>query len=97
MWKETPPAVCQARMLPIVCALAATQMKMAPAEAFAACTVNAAHVLGRADRKGRIEVGYDADLVLLDAPDWRHLAYHLGADLVAGVVCGGRVVSLESA
>jgi imidazolonepropionase len=53
--------------------------------------VNAAHVLGRADRCGRLARGYDADLVLLDAPDWRHLAYHLGGDLVAAVVRRGAV------
>jgi len=48
-------------------------------------------VLGRADRCGRLAPGYDADLVLLDAPDWRHLAYHLGADLVSAVVRRGAV------
>jgi imidazolonepropionase len=53
--------------------------------------VNAAHVLGRADRCGRLAPGYDADLVLHDAPDWRHLAYHLGADLVSAVVRRGAV------
>ena len=51
--------------------------------ALAACTVNAAHVLACADRKGRIAPGYDADLVLLEADDWRYLAYHLGGDVVA--------------
>ena len=63
----------------------------APAEALSACTVNAAHVLDRADRKGRIAPGYDADLVLLDAADWRYLAYHLGGDIVHTVVEGGAV------
>jgi imidazolonepropionase len=82
-------AFCES--LPLVCSLAATQLHLSPAEALAACTVNAAHVLGRADRLGRIAVGSAADLTLLDAPDWRHLAYHLGGELVAAVVTGGTV------
>jgi imidazolonepropionase len=80
-------AFCES--LPLVCSLACTQLRLAPAEALAACTVNAAHVLGRADRKGRLAPGYDADIVLLDAPDWRYLAYHLGGDIVAQVVGAG--------
>jgi imidazolonepropionase len=78
--------------LPLVCALAATQLKLTPAEALAACTVNAAHVLGRADSVGRLAPGYEAHCTLLDAPDWRHLAYHLGGDLVAAVLVGGEVI-----
>jgi imidazolonepropionase len=81
-------AFCES--LPLVCALAATQLKLSPAEALAACTVNAAHVLDRADRKGRLAPGYDADLVLLDAHDWRYLAYHLGGEVVSEVVLAGR-------
>jgi imidazolonepropionase len=72
-------AFCES--LPLVCSLACMQLKLSPSEALAACTVNAAHVLGRGDRKGRIAPGYDADLLLLDVPDWRYLAYHLGGDL----------------
>jgi imidazolonepropionase len=86
-------AFCES--LPLVCSLAATQLGLSPAEALSACTVNAAHVLGRADRKGRLAPGYDADLVLLDAPDWRYLAYHLGHEHVAGVVLGGRRAELR--
>jgi imidazolonepropionase len=82
-------AFCES--LPLVCSLACTQLHLTPAEALTACTVNAAHVLGRADRCGRLAPGYDADLVLLEAPDWRHLAYHLGGDLVATVIRGGAV------
>ena len=46
---------------------------------------------GLADRRGRSAPGQDADLVLLDAPDWRHLAYHLGGDLIATVIRRGAV------
>jgi imidazolonepropionase len=83
-------AFCES--LPIVCSLACTQLGLSPAEALAAVTVNAAHVLRRADRVGRLAPGFDADLVLLDAPDWRHLAYHLGGEVVCAVVQSGRLV-----
>ena len=84
-------AFCES--LPLVCSLAATQLRLSPAEALGACTVNAAHVLGRAGTKGRLAPGFDADVVLLDAPDWRYLAYHLGGDLVRAVIVGGEVAS----
>jgi imidazolonepropionase len=81
--------------LPLVCSLAATQLRLTPGEALGACTVNAAHVLRRADRVGRLAPGYAADLVLLDAPDWRYLAYHLGGEVVHTVIAGGEVVRLR--
>jgi imidazolonepropionase len=80
-------AFCES--LPIVCSLAATQLKLTPAQALSAVTVNAAHVLGRADRKGRLAPGYEADIVLLDAPDWRYLAYHLGGPVVSETLVAG--------
>jgi imidazolonepropionase len=86
-------AFCES--LPLVCSLAATQLKLSPAEALSACTVNAAHVLGRADRVGRVAPGYAADIVLLDAPDWRYLAYHLAGGIVAAVVVAGAPVELR--
>lgn len=82
-------AFCES--LPLVCSLAATQLQLAPEEALSACTVNAAHVLARAERKGRLAPGFDADIVLVAAEDWRHLAYHLGGPVVHSVVRGGRI------
>ena len=81
-------AFCES--LPVVCTLACTQLRLAPEEALAACTVNAAYVLGLRDR-GRLAAGLRADIVLLDAPDWRHLAYHLAGNVVHTVVREGRV------
>lgn len=77
--------------LPLVASLAATQLKLSPAETLSALTVNAAHVLGRAGDVGCLAPGYRADVVLVDAPDWRYLAYHLAGDLVHTVVRDGRV------
>ncbi len=81
-------AFCES--LPLVCSLACTQLGLSPGESLAACTVNAAHVLGRAGHKGRLAPGFDADVVLLEAPDWRYLAYHLGGQVVAGAIVAGR-------
>ena len=85
------PGSAFSESLQLACGLACTQLRLTPTEALAACTVNAAHVLRRADRKGRLTPGYDADVVLLDGPDWRYLAYHLGGADVAAVVKGGQV------
>jgi imidazolonepropionase len=88
-------AFCES--LPLVCSLAATQLGMSPEEALSACTVNAAHVLARADRKGQLVSGFDADVVLLAADDWRHLAYHLAGPVVHTVVAGGQIAWSRSA
>lgn len=81
-------AFCES--LAVVCTLACTQLGLTPEEALGACTVNAAHVLGLADR-GSLAPGLRGDVLLLDAPDWRHLAYHLAGDVVKTVVQAGRV------
>jgi imidazolonepropionase len=83
-------AFCES--LPLVAALACTKLHLGPAEALGACTVNAAHVLDRSDRVGRLAPGYLANAVLIDAPDWRYFAYHLGSDGIQVVLQGGRIV-----
>jgi imidazolonepropionase len=81
-------AYCQS--LPLVMSLACTLLGMSPAEALVASTLNPAWVLERHDRIGRLAAGYDGDVVLLEADDWRHVAYHLGGPVVAAVFKGGR-------
>jgi imidazolonepropionase len=82
-------AFCES--LPVAMTLACTQLGLGPEAALTASTVNAAHVLGRADRVGRIAPGFAADVVLLETTDWRHLAYHFAGDLVTCVVKDGAV------
>jgi imidazolonepropionase len=86
------PGSAYCESLPLVCSLGCTQLRLSPAEALGAVTVNAAHVVGRANNNGRLAGGFDANLVLLDAPDWRHLAYHIGGEIVSAVVQSGRAV-----
>ena len=77
--------------LPLVMNLACTRLGLSPAEALSACTANAAHVLG-VDDVGRLAPGCRADVLVLDAPDWRYLAYHLGGDRFAAIIKAGRPV-----
>ena len=88
------PGSAYCESLPLVASLAATQLRMGLEEILCALTVNAAHVLGCADRKGRLAPGYDADVVLLGEPDWRYLAYHLAGDVVETVLLGGEPLAL---
>ena len=79
--------------LPVVMNLACTRLGLSPAEALCACTANAAHVLGLDGEAGRLAPGYRADVLVLDAPDWRYIAYHLGGDHFAAVVKSGALLS----
>jgi imidazolonepropionase len=85
------PGSSYCESLPLVMNLACTRLGLSPAQALCACTANAAHVLG-ADDVGRLAPGYKADVLLLDAPDWRHLSYHLGGDRFAARIKSGRVL-----
>ena len=79
----------------IVIGLAGLHLGMQPKEAVVAATINAAFALDRADRIGSILPGKQADLLILDAPDHRHLAYRFGAPLVQVVIKKGKVVARE--
>ena len=78
-----------------VIALACRAMKLTPAQAIAASTINAAHAIRRSDRVGSLEVGKQADILILSVPDYRHLGYRYGTNLVKQVVKRGRVYSVD--
>src|SRR5215471_8880875 len=78
--------------MPMVLSLACTQMKMSPAEAITASTVNAAYSLNRGDRIGSLEPGKLANFAIFDCRDYRELAYWFGIPQTHSVyVCGERV------
>ena len=66
-------------------ALACRYMGLTPAQAIAAATINAAAAIGRADRVGSVEIGKQADLLILEAADHRQLGYRFGTNLVRTV------------
>jgi imidazolonepropionase len=66
--------------MPMAMSLACTHMKMSPAEAIAAATINGAWALQSADRKGSVEAGKDADLAVFDVDDYREIPYWFGAN-----------------
>jgi imidazolonepropionase len=88
------PGTCLCENLALMIALACTAMKMTPAEALVAATINSAHALGPrwAAQVGSLEPGKRADLVIWDVPTYRHIPYHFGVNLVGQVVLGGVLV-----
>lgn len=84
---------CWLENFQLVIALACYKLRMTPAEALTAGTINAAHAVGSADLVGSIEVGKKADLLILEASDYRFLANRLGSNMVGTVVKNGRIVA----
>lgn len=78
--------------LPFVMSLACTHMRMTPAEALAACTINAAHSLDRGHDRGSLEAGKRADFVIWSCNDYREIPYWIGAPLVRSTYIQGREV-----
>ncbi len=84
------PVSSPGHSMPLAIALAVRFCGLTPAEAIAACTVNAATLLGLGDR-GTIAPGQRADLILLRHKDERMLAHELGGNPVDLVICGGAI------
>ncbi len=78
-----------------IMSLACTQMRMTPAEAITACTINAAHALRRADRIGSLEAGKQADLIVLDVEDYREIPYYFAMNHCVMTVKRGRPIYLH--
>jgi len=74
-----------------VIALACRYLRLTPAQAVAAATINAAAAIQRADHIGSLEPGKQADVIILSVPDYRHLAYRFGSNLVQTVIKRGQV------
>ena len=88
---DANPGSCNTESLPAVAGHACHDYGMSIEETLTAITLNGAASLGLAPDRGSIEAGKRADLVLIDAPDYRHLVYHWGLPLVTHTIVGGRV------
>jgi imidazolonepropionase len=91
------PGSSHTESMPAVMALACLGAGLSSEGTLVAATLNAAAAIGRADRVGSVEVGKQADLVVLGAPSPKHLVYHFGVNLVRHVVKAGRVVVRDAA
>jgi len=79
--------------MPLVMAIAARYQKLLPAEAMNASTINAAYAVNLGEQVGSIEAGKQADLLIVEAADYRHLAYQFGHNLVGQVIKRGQIVA----
>lgn len=90
------PGTAWCENLQFVIALACRTLRLSPAEALAAATINAAAAIRRQDRVGSLEAGKQADFMILEAADYRHLAYRFGGNLAAAVYRRGKKIWPES-
>jgi imidazolonepropionase len=90
---DANPGTCNTESLPAVAAHACLDSGLTVEETLTAMTLNAAASLRLASHVGTLEPGKSADLLLLDAPDDRHLIYHWGVNLVSAVVLRGKVAA----
>jgi imidazolonepropionase len=86
------PGSSPALSMPFVMSLACTHMKLTPAEALSAATINAACALQLQQSKGSIEAGKDADLAIFDIEDYREIAYWFAWNRCDGMVLAGQLV-----
>jgi imidazolonepropionase len=85
------PGTAWCESMQFAIALACRYMRLTPAEAIAAATINSAAAISRHHLVGSLEVGKQADLILLKVDDYRHLGYRFGSNLVEKVIKKGTV------
>jgi imidazolonepropionase len=90
------PGSSMTESMPIILSLACLMMKMTPAEAVIAATINSAYAVDIGEKIGSIEVGKKADLVIWNVQDYKEIPYHFGVNLVDQVIKNGRVVQTPS-
>jgi len=83
---------CWTESMQMIIALACYNMKLSPAEALTAATINAACAIERQEEIGSLEVGKKADIVVFDVPNHNFLPYQFGVNLVSKVIKNGKVV-----
>jgi imidazolonepropionase len=86
------PGSCNCDNMQFVISLACLQMKMTPAEAIVASTINAAHAIGMADKVGSLEIGKYADILITDMPSYQYLPYHFGSNNILEVYKKGELI-----
>ena len=87
------PGTAWCESVPFIIALACRYLRLTPAQALVAATLNSAYAVGLGDEVGSLAVGRAADVLVLDLPDYRHLGYRFGTNPVETVVKDGRIVS----
>jgi imidazolonepropionase len=84
---------CMTESMQLVLTLACLKMRMTPAEAISAATINAAHAINRSHLMGSLEPNKQADILIMDVPNHVQIPYHFGVNLVDKVIKAGKVVS----
>jgi len=86
------PGTSPTLSMPMILSLACTQLRMTPAEAIAAATINAAYALRREKPVGSLEVGKQADIAVFEVADYREIPYYFGVNHCWMTVKRGRVI-----
>lgn len=86
------PGAGYSECISMVLNLACLKLKMLPLEALAGATINAAYACGVGDKVGSLEIGKQADIIIMDAPNHKYIPYHYGVNLVETVIKKGKVV-----